>query len=90
MSEKVLSKAEMAWEKYKDENPPKGNARFYFKDNREYWIDGYNKAYDQLTEVNKVLLEALKDIFDMGAECGDFESRRIASDALAKAKEMSK
>lgn len=39
---------EDAWESYRDNNPPKGQARFYYKDNVEYWKDGFRNAISTL------------------------------------------
>lgn len=33
-----------AWEAYKEANPPKGQAQFYYKDNAEYWKSGFNSG----------------------------------------------
>jgi hypothetical protein len=34
-----------AWENYKEANPPKGQAQFYYKDNHEYWLAGYDQGW---------------------------------------------
>ena len=48
------------WEHYKEESPPKGQAKLYYKDNLEYWRDGFfetkpalKSAYEALTVITK-------------------------------------
>ncbi len=49
------AKRDAAWEKYKDENKPKGQAKFYYKDNRHYWCDGYSYRDAEVAELDSAL-----------------------------------
>jgi hypothetical protein len=54
------------WEKYKEENPPKGQATLYYKDNAEYWKAGYDAAMaekDELIRHYKFLLNAAENLY---------------------------
>lgn len=44
MSTEDEKAANECWEEYRDNNPPKGQAQFYYKDNEEYWKAGFNRA----------------------------------------------
>ncbi len=39
------------WEKYRDLNPPKGQAKLYYKDNAEYWKDGFDAGMVQAAKL---------------------------------------
>lgn len=56
------------WEKFKEENEPKGQAEFYYKDNCEYWKDGFDAA------INAVSGKAIskKEIVDIITEWKHF------------------
>lgn len=46
MNDKARAAAEIEWRKYQESNPPKGQAQFYYKDNTEYWQDGFVIGYE--------------------------------------------
>lgn len=49
------------WEIYKEENPPKGQARFYYNDNCEYWKDGFDAAIKAVSEREDDTIKFIKD-----------------------------
>ena len=51
------AKRDAAWEKYKDENKPNGQAKFYYKDNRQYWCDGYSSRDAEVAALTAQLSE---------------------------------
>lgn len=58
---------DQAWERYKDNHPPKGQAALYYTDNAEYWKAGFRTARasqgSSVTAEHKdptVLVQALK------------------------------
>ena len=44
-NQEAMSLRNALWEKYKEENPPKGQAKLYYTDNAQYWKDGYECGY---------------------------------------------
>lgn len=62
LPKKIIELRDAEWEKYKDENPPKGQAKFYYKDNAEYFQDGFDAGFKCHTELTKGLIKALESI----------------------------
>lgn len=67
--EKLEKLAEEAWCKYRDANPPRGQAQFYYTDNKEYWKAGYvesrintQRETDGTHDFYSVRFERLKEL----------------------------
>jgi hypothetical protein len=83
--------AVQAWEKFRDENPPKGQAALYYADNREYFIAGFLEALKSpppSTEREKAIRATL--LYTIGAiddkkhtAASRREWKRIVENALA-------
>lgn len=66
-SSSAAEAAEAAWEVYKEANPPKGQAQFYYKDNREYWLAGFDAGHAHAVREAEALVEALEAMVKYGA-----------------------
>lgn len=67
--QKTLSEIKKeAWEIYKENNPPKGQARFYYKDNSAYWSDGFDAGVAEMQKHIQVLVDAIDDWTTDGEE----------------------
>jgi len=57
---KLEEKRDAAWERYKETNKPVGQAKFYYKDNLEYWKFGWNECTAELLPIIEELKKALE------------------------------
>lgn len=48
MDESMKKAMDEAWEKFKEDNPPRGQALHYYKDNQEYWKSGWESCLEYL------------------------------------------
>ena len=49
-----------AWEKFKEEDEPLGQAKLYYKDNGEYFMKGYDQGMADAREYAEKLAKALE------------------------------
>jgi hypothetical protein len=63
MSNKMRDElAEKYWAEYRDANPPKGQAQFYYADNVQYWKDGFKAGLDAREAEVKELQERIETL----------------------------
>jgi hypothetical protein len=86
LQEEIQRLTVFEWRRYQEGNPPKGQAQLYYKDNAEYWQDGFRAALALMQEREGKLSEALKwcvKIFSEKADgMGEVAVIENAEDAL--------